>query len=293
MSHTIAVDWGTTRLRAFLLNAQGAVLERVSRPEGGMQNVPVAGFGAALQEAIAPWLRADPTVPVLMAGMVGSRNGWREAPYATTPASASDLARQMIKVDRTDRGTAFIIPGVIHQEQGRFDVMRGEETLIFGCKIMDGTIVLPGTHSKWAGLHGGKITRFATYMTGELFALLRGHSILGRLALDPEDASGFDRGLAAARQSGGLSHLLFSARADVLAGAMPGEAVGPYISGLLIGAEITGALDVFGSGNVIVAANGVLEELYGKALQAFQIKATFISPENALIQGLSQIRAEV
>ena len=289
--HTIAIDWGTTRLRAFLLDANGAVLGRINRLEGGMQNVSPGGFGAALQEAISPWLLAYRDAPVVMAGMVGSRNGWREAPYAQTPASAADLARQMIKVDRADRGVASIVPGVIHEQNGRFDVMRGEETLIFGCKVTDATIVLPGTHSKWAQVRGGKITRFATYMTGELFALLKGQSILGRLALQPEHHGGFARGLAAARAEGGLSHVLFSARADVLAGAMTGEAVGPYLSGLLIGAEIIGASSVFGQGAVTVVADGVLQELYGEALQAFEIEASFISPETALIQGLATLGA--
>ncbi len=290
--HTIAIDWGTTRLRAFLLDANGAVLGRINRPEGGMQNVSSGGFGAALQEAIAPWLQAYRDAPVVMAGMVGSRNGWREAPYAKTPASAADLARQMIKVDRADRGVASIIPGVIHEQNGRFDVMRGEETLIFGCKTTDATIVLPGTHSKWAQVQGGKITRFATYMTGEMFALLKGQSILGRLALQPEDHRGFARGLAAARADGGLSHVLFSARADVLAGAMTGEAVGPYLSGVLIGAEIVGARAVFGQGAVVVVADGVLQELYDEALKAFEIAAVFISPETALIQGLATLGAQ-
>ncbi len=290
--HTIAIDWGTTRLRAFLLDANGAVLDRINRPDGGMQNVSSGGFGAALQESIALWLQTYHDAPVVMAGMVGSRNGWREAPYARTPASAADLARQMIKVDRADRGIASIVPGVIHEQNGRFDVMRGEETLIFGCKVTDATIVLPGTHSKWAQVRGGKITRFATYMTGEMFALLKGQSILGRLALQPEDHRGFARGLAAARADGGLSHLLFSARADVLAGAMTGEAVGPYLSGMLIGAEIVGARAVFGQGPVVVVADGVLQELYDEALKGFEIQTVFISPETALIQGLAMLGAK-
>ena len=172
-----------------------------------------------------------------------------------------------------------------------WNVMRGEETLIFGCNAVNATIVLPGTHSKWAETRDGKITRFATYMTGELFALLKGQSILGRLALEPEDRSGFARGLAAARQSGGLTHLLFSARADVLAGALQGQAVGPYLSGLLIGAEIEGARALFDASAVIVVADSLLQELYAEAFESFRLVATFISPETALIQGLATLGA--
>lgn len=293
MPHTIAIDWGTTRLRGFLLDANGAVLGRVSRPDGGMQSVAAGGFAAALQDCVGVWLTAHPELPVVMAGMVGSRNGWFEAPYAKTPASAADLAGQIIRVKRADGGIASIIPGVSNVNDWGTDVMRGEETLVFGCSRKDAVIVLPGTHSKWVDLKAGKIKRFATYMTGEIYALLKSQSILGRLALEPEDLTGFARGLAAAKSKSVLTHQLFKARSEVLIGALEAEQVAPYLSGLLIGTEILGAKLLFGTmASVVLVADGQMAAIYGQALKFFDMNFQLISPETALINGLNAIRKE-
>src|SRR5205823_2159314 len=146
-------------------------------------------------------------------------------------------------LDVTDR--VSIVPGVIARGPSGPDVMRGEETLVFGAEIADGLVCLPGTHSKWAEVKGGVIADFATFMTGESYALYRHHSLLGRLAAEPEDLRGFDAGLEAARAPGGVLNRLFQARARVLDGLMDGGAVAPYLSGLLIGTEIEGALQRF------------------------------------------------
>ena len=198
----IAVDWGTTRLRAYLLGADRTILDRISHANSGMQTVREGQFADTLQGCIAPWLALNPDLPVIMAGMVGARNGWVEAPYASAPASAKDLAARMMAVARADGGEALIVPGVIYVHEQQADVMRGEETLIFGCGCDDALVVLPGTHSKWAALQEGRITQFSTYMTGEIYAWARQNSILSRLALEPEDEAGFERGLAAAHAVG-------------------------------------------------------------------------------------------
>ncbi len=137
-----------------------------------------------------------------MAGMVGSRNGWVEAPYAPLPASAADLRAQLIRIDRPDGGAAYIVPGVSAVIDGMGEVIRGEETLAIGSGVTDGVILSPGTHPKWIEMEGGRIRRFHTFLTGEFFAVLSDHSLLGRLMQDPVDAAeekaGFERGLAMA-----------------------------------------------------------------------------------------------
>jgi len=292
MASLIAVDWGTTRLRATLLDETDAVLDRVSRANSGMQHVQAGRFAETLQECIAHWLALHPALHVIMAGMVGARNGWLEAPYAKAPASARDLAAQMRPVTRADGGTALIVPGVLYTHEHHADVMRGEETLIFGCGTDNALVILPGTHSKWAELREGRIIRFSTYMTGELYAWARQNSILSRLAQEPEEESGFERGLAAARDPSGLTHHLFEARSTVLAGLMRAHEVGPYLSGLLIGAEIQGALQSYSEYDaIILVADGHMAQIYQKALHFYGLTAQNIVPEQALIAGLSSLQA--
>jgi len=288
----IAVDWGTTRLRAYLLGADRTILDRISHANSGMLTVREGQFAATLQGCIAPWLALRPELPVIMAGMVGARNGWVEAPYASAPASAQDLAARMMAVTRADGGEALIVPGVIYVHELQADVMRGEETLIFGCGCDDALVILPGTHSKWAALQGGSITRFSTYMTGEIYAWARQNSILSRLAQEPEDEAGFARGLAAAQEACGLTHTLFLARSTVLAGLMSAHEVGPYLSGVLIGAEIQGALQSFDrQTRIILVADGHIAQLYQQALHVYGLTAQVLAPEDALVAGLAAVQA--
>ena len=183
--------------------------------------------------------------------MVGSREGWIEAPYAHCPAAPADVARATIAVDLGEGRSGRIVPGLsCAPAPGAVDVMRGEETLAFGAGVEDGLICLVGTHPKWVEMRGGRVQRFATYLTGEMYALLRHHSMVGRPATEPEDPGGFELGLAAAERNGGagrvgLLHLLFGARAATVTGRLPPAALGPYISGLLTGDEINGAFAQF------------------------------------------------
>jgi 2-dehydro-3-deoxygalactonokinase len=240
----IGIDWGTTSLRAFWLDSAGMVREARERP-WGVRHLPAGGFQAALVDITADW----PSLPPVACGMIGSNRGWRETPYVELPADATRLARHLVRVDATSGRSLHIVPGV-HGVHGP-DVMRGEETQLIGALALHpelrtrSTWALPGTHSKWVSVRDNAIDDFATFMTGELFALLRQHSILAADRSRPgDDPEAFERGVLAARASAaeGAFARLFSARALVLDKALPAASVADYISGLLIGEEWRSAL---------------------------------------------------
>jgi 2-dehydro-3-deoxygalactonokinase len=244
----IALDWGTTMLRGFLLGEDGIVLESRERPLGIMR-IPEGGFPAAFEEMTGDWRRQYPAMRAIAAGMVGSAQGWVQAPYRPCPTGPDELAAGLV---RTPDRALHIIPGVM--QSGRTpDVMRGEETQIAGALALmpllweSARLVMPGTHSKWVRIEGGRIQGFTTYMTGEMFAVLSAHSILGRPAAEAGGADtasdAFSRGVAAIRaEPRGLAPLLFTVRSLVLTGQLrPAESL-EYLSGLLIGEELRCAL---------------------------------------------------
>jgi 2-dehydro-3-deoxygalactonokinase len=247
MGWLIGLDWGTTSLRAMLFDGEGGVHETRHRA-WGIRQLPQGGFEAALSSICEGW----PSCPVLAAGMVGSQQGWHEAPYVDTPADVHALAAHLVTVAAADGRRIHIIPGV--RDGVGPNVMRGEETQLIGVldaqpRLAEGTpLVLPGTHSKWVQLHRRRITGFTTMMTGELYGLLRTHSILGTGLPDARAAArhheSFDDGVRAARASGsaGVLTRLFSARTLVLEGKLDAAAVPDYLSGLLIGEEWRAAL---------------------------------------------------
>jgi 2-dehydro-3-deoxygalactonokinase len=287
----IALDWGTTRARAYLISGTGEVLER-RLADQGIQSVPAGGYPAAFEALAGDFRRAQPEAKVVLAGMVGSRNGWIEAPYVPCPASPEDIAAAGMHATLSDGTQATILPG-LSCDLGAFDVMRGEETLIVGLGLADGIACLPGTHSKWAQVEGGRITGFASFMTGEVYGLLREQSILSRLAepADPAgEAEGTARGLAAVSRPGGLLNAAFAARTEVLAGRMPGSAIGPYLSALLVGTEIAAARAMYGEfGTVHLVADGVMAKSYGAALAAAGLATQLTSPEVAFIAGVGRL----
>ena len=245
----LAVDWGTSALRGALLAADGTVLAEHAAPRG-LLSVPPGAWAAAFEAEFGAWRAAHPGLPCLMAGMVGSRQGWVEAPYCACPAGLADLAAQLcwLPADDTRAGRIAIVPGLCTEAAGIPDVMRGEETQVFGALRLLGlldaeqvTLVLPGSHSKWVTVQRGRITGFATHMTGEIYALLRQQSILARLLPTDDsgwDAEAFDAGLAGAAQPGGLLHHLFSVRTLGLFDLATGPALASRLSGLLIGEEL-------------------------------------------------------
>jgi 2-dehydro-3-deoxygalactonokinase len=252
----IGIDWGTTHRRAALVAADGRLISERADGEGALA---CAGrFRASLEALIASWPEAHAALPVVMAGMVGAAIGWQAVPYLEGETPLSGLARHLVRVAEapSDRRW-FIAPGYcLRGGGGEVDVMRGEETQLFGAlhllgsEAADGCYVLPGTHSKWVRLKAGRITELRTYMTGELFALLRQHGTLASamqtstatagaamrhdgVAQDPE----FLHGVKDAAAGPVLTHALFGARARVVTGALAPGGAAAYVSGLLIGAE--------------------------------------------------------
>jgi 2-dehydro-3-deoxygalactonokinase len=239
----IALDWGTTSLRGWLIAADGTILDR--RNGGpGILAVTDGDFASAYRRFVDGWSR----LPTLASGMIGSKQGWIEAPYVACPGGFADLAPGL----RTTADNALrIVPGIAWQVPGIApDVMRGEETQIFGALDADdapGLFILPGTHSKWARVTAGRIASFATFMTGEIFAVLRQHSILGRLmaadAMPDLNAAAFEAGAEVGLHHGDdLLHRLFEVRTLGLFERLSANDAPSYLSGLLIGAEIAAAL---------------------------------------------------
>jgi 2-dehydro-3-deoxygalactonokinase len=290
----IAVDWGTTSARAYRLGAGGAVLDARAAPLGISQ--VKGGYPAALAALVGDWA-GDPA-PRLACGMIGSRQGWVEAPYVPCPSTLAALARGIV---RTADGALAIVPGVACRDaDGVPDVMRGEETQIAGAIADDAgatLAILPGTHSKWALVRDGGIAAFATHMTGEVYAVLREHSILGR-TLAPADgrfaaaafARGARRGLA---RGGDLLHGLFGARTLPLMGELDARDAGDFLSGLLIGSEIAAGRDwarVHGAppGPALLVGEGALCERYAAALREAGIGSR-LAPEHAAARGLWRV----
>ncbi len=254
----LALDWGTSSLRAFLMQ-DGRIIE-TRQSDHGIQHLPspgVRGFEQAFRAIAGDWVQHRPTLAVVASGMVGSAQGWLEAPYVRCPADIRMLAHHHVKVSTGLGPDLVIAPGVLFDQPGQIpDVMRGEEIQIAGALSENRQwtarccVVLPGTHSKWVLVEDGRSLRFSTYMTGELFAVLCQHSILGRLL--PEDrktaakagSEAFEFGLAEARRgrAGDLTHQMFATRTLGLTGRLPPDALADYLSGLLIGNELVSGL---------------------------------------------------
>ena len=296
----IALDWGTSNLRANLLGPDGQSLEQRSAP-GGIMAVQNGQFAAVLSTLCGDWLTQF-NGPVLASGMIGSRQGWQEAPYLDCPASLGQAAAALTQVafapvefpsdlPLSQPRTLHIAPGLRYQDaSGAYDVMRGEETQIWGAQLPPGSCcVLPGTHSKWAWTgQAGSIVQFATYMTGELYAVLTHHSILGRLMdLGPTAAGAprqldTDTFLQGARQGlhhhAQATHALFAVRTAGLMGQVQAAALPDFLSGLLIGIEIGGALASWTSAqsrqDVVLIGDAALCQRYSLALELAGLRAS-------------------
>ena len=292
----IALDWGTSSLRAWLVSPDGSV--RARRHENwGIMHLPDGGYPAAYAAITESW--HDRPRPAIACGMIGSRQGWLEAPYLPTPAGLEELAGSLRTI-QADSGLLHVVPGMLDvNDPASPDVMRGEETQAVGAMRRlggDALLVLPGTHSKWARLRDHRLVSFETLMTGELYALLSKHSILGRGVADAPEAStdardlAFDRGVLAARERGALARL-FSTRALMLTGAIAPGAALDYLSGLLIGEELRLAAPALATAaRVALTGDDRLCALYVRAFQA----AGLAPPErieNSALQGLLDIAA--
>ncbi|MBJ2149534.1 2-dehydro-3-deoxygalactonokinase [Paracoccus sp. IB05] len=291
MTALIAIDWGTTSFRAWALGPAGEVLAATEAGQGILA-VPGADFDRAFETALAPWLGAG--VPVIAAGMITSRNGWVETPYLPLPLDAAALAGALVE-HRTQGGQQIhFVTGAVSDPEGDLpDVMRGEETEVIGQIAAgggDGVYVLPGTHSKWVRVEEGQIRGLSTCMTGETFAVLRQHSILGRLiAPGVGSEAAFLRGVGAAKAPGALMARAFSARSLVLMGRLAPEEIADYLSGLLIGDEIRAGLQGLADGTrVTLIGRGDLAGRYARAFAAFGVTAT-VASEGMNRRGLFEI----
>jgi 2-dehydro-3-deoxygalactonokinase len=268
----IALDWGTSNLRASLLGAAGAVLDTRAAAAGVMA-VPERRFDAALLELCGDWLAAHRGCACVASGMIGSRQGWVEAPYLECPAGLAQAARQLTAVEFGDGHRLHIVPGLRCVGRDRqTDVMRGEETQLWGADLGPRSCcVLPGTHSKWAWLGtDDRVDAFQTWMTGELYGLLTQHGILGRLMRfgGPFDAPAFDDGVRLGLQHHAeLLHTLFAARTAGLMGQRRADALPDFLSGLLIGAEVAGARRGGAVAQVTLLGDGALCDRYARAMQ--------------------------
>jgi 2-dehydro-3-deoxygalactonokinase len=289
----IGLDWGTSSLRGARFDDGGAVLEERSFARG-ILTVPKGGFTAVFDELFGDWMRPAGT-RCLISGMAGSQQGWQEAPYCACPANLDDVAARLAWIEP---GRIAIVPGLSCEHTGVPDVMRGEETQVFGALrllgVERGTFVMPGTHSKWIRVEAGRVQDFATLMTGEFYALLRQHSILAR-TLPTDDAelieTAFDAGLAHARRSPGLLQSVFSVRTLSLFDRLPLNERPSYLSGLVIGEELrTRALR--GGEEVVVIGADALTRRYTRALAQQEVRVRSVGSE-ATWNGLFSIASRI
>ncbi len=241
----IAVDWGTSNRRAWALGPDGEILQQRADDKGLLAH-PDRRFADSLELFLADWLKKAPGVPVIMAGMVGSRMGWIEVPYVPVPIRLTDLANHLAKAGEIAGSACWIVPGVNMDDDVQPEVMRGEECQMLGAllreNIQSAMFVTPGTHSKWARVIDGRMTTYRTYITGELFDLLCKSGTLSQVMIGSQDnAEAFARGVAASADAE-LLNRVFSVRTFGLFGKMPGADLRSYLSGLLVGTEMRDAV---------------------------------------------------
>ncbi|WP_299153052.1 2-dehydro-3-deoxygalactonokinase [uncultured Tateyamaria sp.] len=285
----IAVDWGTSHLRAWLMGQSGAVIEARSSA-AGMGTLERGGFEPALRALVGDAL----PVPVLACGMVGSRQGWAEAPYTSVPC-APPGADQAVRVPG-DALNVRILPGVKQTKPA--DVMRGEETQIAGFIAthpgFDGVICLPGTHTKWVHISAGEIVSFRTAMTGEMFALLSSQSVLRHSMADGWDDVAFMEGVnQTLSRPEGLAASLFSLRAEGLLDGLPGEAARARLSGLLIGAELAAMRPYWLGQQVAMIGAETLNGAYVAALTTQGVPCQSAKADDMTLAGLTAAYAQI
>jgi 2-dehydro-3-deoxygalactonokinase len=285
----IAVDWGTTNRRAWALGPDGrAMAERAD--SAGLLAVQDRRFADSLASFLGDWLEAGSSIPVVIAGMAGSRLGWVEVPYVAVPAPLSDLAQNLMKAGRVGGSDCWIVPGMSLDSATQPEVMRGEECQILGALLTrhqsDGLFLLPGTHSKWARVSGQRLIEFRTYITGEMFNLLRQSGTLAQLMTgDTEDESAFARGVLATGHDTELLNRLFSARSLALFGRLEGSALASYLSGMLVSTEMRDALAAWpglGRTGVVCIGSAAMLVRYGACASLLGLELQGIDNKDVL-----------
>lgn len=290
----IGIDWGTTSFRAYRIGADGAVIDTVEAAEG-IADPPPGGFEETFQRQVGPWLQGERQPPIVASGMITSRNGWVETPYLEAPAGPADFAAGLVShVSEAGHRLHFVSGLICEDRSGNPDVMRGEETQLIGCLALGaprGVFVMPGTHSKWATAAGGKLTGFRTFMTGEIYAVMRRHSLLGAFIEGDEWSDGaFADGVTTGKSGDdSVLHQLFTVRSRVLAGRMPAEATAAYLSGVLIGEELrAGLAGLAADAELTIVGAGGLVDRYLAALAVCGVTAQ-PAPDAAVARGHFEI----
>lgn len=293
----IAADWGTTNLRVWGLSSEGAVVCAASSAKG-MSKLDPSEFELALLELIGSWLAEKAGTLVVACGMVGARQGWVEVPYQQAPCAP--LAKEIVYAAVRDARLRVAILAGVSQMTPHPDVMRGEETQIAGLLLerpgYEGVVCLPGTHTKWVRIHAGAILRFQTFMTGELFELLRVHSVL-RHSIDStswdNDEFASAVGAAFARPES-VAARLFGIRAGSLLAVLESRAANARLSGILIGAELAAAASDFWSGQEITIIGAARQaEIYAAALRALDRESTIVDGTHVTLAGLKSAYGKI
>ncbi|MFW2587008.1 2-dehydro-3-deoxygalactonokinase [Sagittula sp. SSi028] len=285
----LAMDWGTSNLRVWVMGEDGAVRAALSSDQG-MGRLAPDQFETALLDLVAPYL-PDHRIPVLACGMVGAKQGWAEAPYRKVPCKAPRAAQAIRPLVRDDRLDVRILPGL--KQASPADVMRGEETQIAGYlgadPQFDGVICLPGTHSKWVHISAEEIVSFRTFMTGEMFDLLSGQSVLRHsVTSDDWDEAAFDEALADAMGAPQrFAARLFGLRAAGLLDGLSPATARARLSGMLIGLELAGAKEYWLGQQVVLIGAPRLQALYGRALKAQGVEARGVDGADIVLAGLT------
>lgn len=294
----IIVDWGTSAFRAYLVGSSGQLIDKKSAPLG-LQKIPIGGCEASLNSQLKDWLEAHPSVPLVMAGMVGSKQGWLETPYVSVPVTLDGLAGNFVSVPWHDERRVLIVPGIdtlAHNVSQDYDVIRGEETQIFGAlSLIDDQVTgtrrfcLPGTHSKWVCVKGGAVVTFRTHMTGELFELLCENSLLaksmsGREFFPESFVSGVNKARTSPRATANFANLAFSVRTLALSGKLSEEQLFSYLSGLMIGLELIS--EATEGEHITLIGSKSLCDCYRLAAETLGIDTQTIDAERATVAGI-------
>lgn len=283
----IGVDWGSTNVRLWALDAAGQVIETRNAPQGG-GHLTAADYEGILIDLAAPFLSDDGPVPVVVSGMAGARQGWVEAPYRAVPCAPA--GQGAIAVPTADpRLAVTIVPGLSQSDPA--DVMRGEETQVAGLVAashdFDGIVCLPGTHSKWVRVREGRVAWFRTLMTGELFALLSEHSVLRHTIGAGWDDAAFQGAVdEALADPDAVMTGLFPLRSEALLATLDGGAARARLSGLLIGAELSAVRAAWATYPVEIITSDTLAVRYGAALGAQGAQVTLRDGAALTLAGL-------
>ncbi|MCZ8543846.1 2-dehydro-3-deoxygalactonokinase [Mesorhizobium qingshengii] len=295
-----AVDWGTTRMRVWLIDKDGKVLAE-RRGDDGLITAQQKGFSALLEGHLAA-MGAPDALPVIICGMAGSRQGWLEAPYVSVPSPIGAILGGAARVPGQSRDIR-IVPGLAQRLADAPDVMRGEETQLAGAGLPAKgrqLVCMPGTHSKWVLVEDGAVAGFGTWPTGELFSVLAAHSILRHsLGEHPKPVTAdnpfFRRWCETALAEGGdVTSKLFSIRAAGLLQDLRPDDAAACLSGLLIGGEIASANRRYDAGAVpvVLIASGSLATLYGEALGLAGLGVRTVDADEAVRAGLVEAARE-